>query len=146
VERDVVNNCVLYRLPNESTMAAVNHIDVSLCTNLLAQHIIGSSSGMRAGCLLIVGARGTGKTSFATALCNLASASPRYAHTQIINCVSLFGRFDAFFNHTLMPILLVFSYRNGVHAVVNNLSSALQRLPVSHSLLNGGNCHVISNL
>jgi ABC-type dipeptide/oligopeptide/nickel transport system ATPase subunit len=71
---------------------AVHHIEISLCQSPLAKRIVGSSSGMRAGCLLICGASGIGKTTFSNALCHFAASAPRYAHIQIISCKRLCGR------------------------------------------------------
>jgi predicted PilT family ATPase len=76
----------------DMVMEAVHHIEISLCQSPLAKRIIGSSSGIRAGCLLICGAYGTGKTTFSNALCRYAASAPRYAHIQTINCKRMCGK------------------------------------------------------
>jgi hypothetical protein len=88
---DVLTFEVFCSYATDMVTEAVGHIDVSLCQSPLAKRLIGTSSGMQAGCLLICGASGMGKTTFSSALCHFAASAPRHAYIQHISCIRLCG-------------------------------------------------------
>ncbi|KAF7691336.1 peroxisome biogenesis factor 1 isoform X2 [Silurus meridionalis] len=70
---------------------AFEHISHSLLGSPLSCELISSGCGLRSGALLITGAKGSGKTSLAKALCRKA-VEELDAHVEVLDCKKLKGK------------------------------------------------------
>lgn len=73
---------------SKSSFEFISH---SLLTGALSQELGSSTQGLQGGALLITGAKGFGKTTFAQALCRKASEDLD-AHVEMVDCKKLQGK------------------------------------------------------
>lgn len=76
---------------NKLGKTAFEFISQSLLGSPLSQELVSSGQGLQGGALLITGAKGCGKTSFARALCRKASEDLD-ANVEVLDCKKLQGK------------------------------------------------------
>ncbi|XP_064615805.1 peroxisomal ATPase PEX1-like [Liolophura sinensis] len=71
---------------------ALSHIEMCFGQRPLTQIVYPSMIGLNMGVLLITGARGTGKSTLAKALCRKVAGLPCLAYTSVLECKGLKGK------------------------------------------------------
>ena len=71
---------------------AISNIEICIGSRPLYNHMFLTTPGLMNGMLLLTGAKGSGKSSVARALCRYMAELPNLAHTMVMECKPLRGK------------------------------------------------------
>ena len=81
-----------FRGMKELLELAISNIEICLGSRPLFNHMFLTTPGLMNGMLLLTGAKGSGKSSVARALCRHVGELPNLAHTMVMECKPLRGK------------------------------------------------------